>query len=288
MNGMKGMNSMNGILTIAHLTLHEVRGRKVALAAAILGLAFLVIFAIGFYLIVNDISSSGRGLPLVGRNVGLSFVTMAGLYAVNFLVVMMAVLMPIDTLSGDIRSGTIQTLVTKPLRREEIVIGKWLAFWLILAVYLVVMAGGVLLIVRVVAGFTMPNIVQGIALILLEGTLLMTLSILGGTRLSTLANGVTVLGLYGLAFIGGWLEQIGTLLGNNTAQNFGIISSLIVPTDSLWHLAAYAMEPPLIRDVSMTPFSVTSVPSAWMVVWAAVYVLVTLLIALRQFRTRDL
>ena len=38
MNGMKGMKSINGILTIAHLTLHEVRGRKVVLAAAILGL----------------------------------------------------------------------------------------------------------------------------------------------------------------------------------------------------------------------------------------------------------
>jgi Cu-processing system permease protein len=117
---------------------------------------------------------------------------------------------------------------------------------------------------------------------------LMTLSILGGTRLSTLANGVTVLGLYGLAFIGGWMEQIGTLLGNNTAQNFGIVSSLIVPTEALWQLAAYHMQPPLLRDVAIGPFTVTSVPSTWMVVWAIAYTLVALFIALRQFSTRDL
>ena len=279
---------MNGILTIAHLTLHEARGRKVVLAALILGLAFLVIFGLGFHYIYADVITSSRGLARIGQNVGLSIVVMAGLYAVNFLIVMMAVLTPIDTLSGDIRSGAIQTLVTKPLRREEIVIGKWLAFWLILAGYLLLMAGGVLLLVRLEADYILPNALAGIGLMFLEGTVLMTLSILGGTRLSTLANGVTVLGLYGLAFIGGWMEQIGTLLGNNTAQNFGIISSLIVPTEALWQLAAYHMQPPLLRDVSIGPFSVSSVPSLWMVVWAIIYTLVTLLVALRQFNTRDL
>lgn len=279
---------MNGILTIAHLTFHEVRGRKVVLAALILGAAFLVIFAIGFYEIYNDASTFGNVLPRMQQNVGLGFVAMAGMYAVNFLILMMAVLTPIDTLSGDIRSGAIQTLATKPIHREQIVLGKWLAFWAILAVYLALMAGGVLLIVYLVAGVTLPNALSGMGLIFLEGTVLMTLSILGGTRLSTLANGVTVLGLYGLAFIGGWLEQIGTLLGNSTAQNFGIITSLIVPTEAMWQLAAYSMQPPLMRDIAITPFSITSVPSMSMVVWAIVYSLVALVIALRQFRTRDL
>jgi ABC-type transport system involved in multi-copper enzyme maturation permease subunit len=279
---------MNGILTITHLTLHEARGRKVVMAALLLGLAFLLLFAIGFTLIYNDAMARSGPLPRIQQTVGLNFVVLAGLYAVNFLVVMMAVLMPIDTLSGDIRSGSIQTLVTKPIPRAHIVIGKWLAFWLILAAYLLLMAGGVLFIVRIVAGFIMPNTLMGVALILLEGTLLMTLTILGGTRLSTLANGVVVLGLYGLAFIGGWMEQIGTLLGNIATQNFGVVASLLMPSESLWQLASYSMQPPLMRDAGLTPFSVTSVPSPWIVVWAALYTLVVLLIALRQFNTRDL
>jgi ABC-type transport system involved in multi-copper enzyme maturation permease subunit len=281
---------MNGILTIAHLTFHEAKGRRVVLAALVLGLAFLLIFAIGYYEIYQDILTNGRlqAFPRIEQNVGLGLVAMAGMYAVNFLIVMMAVLTPIDTLSGDIRSGTIQTLVTKPIRREQIVIGKWLAFWAILAGYLVLMAGGVLLIVYAITGSMLPGALTGIALIFLEGTVMLTLTILGGTRLSTLANGVTVLGLYGLAFIGGWLEQIGSLLGNGTAQNFGIITSLIVPADAMWRLAAYNMQPPLMRDVAITPFSVTSVPSTGMVVWAVFYAVVMLLVALRQFHARDL
>src|SRR4029450_9076891 len=102
-----------------------------------------------FYFIFADVTTFSKVMPRVQQNIGLGFIVMAGMYAVNFLLVMTAVLMPVDTLSGDIRSGTIQTLVTKPLRREEIVIGKWLAFWLILILYLILMAGGVLLIVRV-------------------------------------------------------------------------------------------------------------------------------------------
>ncbi|HEY3288509.1 MAG TPA: ABC transporter permease [Anaerolineae bacterium] len=279
---------MNGILTIAQLTLHEARGRRVVLAALVLGLAFLLIFGIGYYVIYNNITSGTGTMPRVQANIGLSFVSMAGLYAVNFLVVMMAVLMPVDTMSGDIRSGTIQTLATKPILREAIVIGKWLAFWLILGVYLVMMAGGVWVIVRVIANYAIPNIFAGLGLIFLEATVLMTLSILGGTRLSTLANGVTILGLFGLSFIGGWMEQIGGFIGNNAAENFGVITSLLVPTEALWRLAAYYMQPPLVRDLPITPFSVASVPSNGMVVWAFLYVIFTLILALRQFKSRDL
>ena len=282
--------SMNGILTIAHLTLHEVKGRKVALAALVLGLAFLLVFGIGFYFVYQDIKASSPNLvpARLRQDVGMSFFVMAGLYAVNFLLVMMAVLMPVDTLAGDIRSGTIQTLVSKPVARAAIVLGKWLAFWVVLVLYLLLMAGGVLLIVWLISGFSVTNIASGLALMLLEGTLLMTLTILGGTRLSTLANGVVVFGLYGLAFIGGWLEQLGAVLGNATTQNIGIIASLVVPSESLWQLAAHLMQPPLIREVAITPFSVVSVPSVAHVVWAGLYILAALLLALRLFNQRDL
>jgi len=62
-------------------------------------------------------------------------VTLAGLYAVNFLVIALAVMLPVDTLSGEIASGVMQTLASKPVRRAEIVIGKWLVYWVLLAAY---------------------------------------------------------------------------------------------------------------------------------------------------------
>lgn len=280
---------MRGILTISQLTIHEALRKRVLLAALLLGLAFLVIFALGFYFMNREVISTPRGPETQAQRALIYiFLTMAGLYAVNFLMVMMAALLPVDTLSGEIRSGAIQSLVTKPLRRAEVVLGKWLGFWVILAGYLALMAGGVLLIVGVISNTTPPNIWIGMGLMLLEATLLLTLSIAGGTRLSTLANGVFVFGLFGLAFIGGWIEQIGALFANETARNVGILTSLLVPSEALWQLAAYNMQPALMRDLTLTPFSPASVPSGAMVVWAVGYTVLALLLGVWSFQTRDL
>jgi len=280
---------MRGIFTISQLTIHEALRKRVLLAALLLGLAFLILFALGIYFMNRELIETSRGPETQAqRALVYIFLTMAGLYAVNFLMVMMAALLPVDTLSGEIRSGAIQSLVTKPLRRAEIVLGKWLGFWVILAGYLLLMGGGVLLIARLVSNITPPNIAVGLGLMLLEATLLLTISIAGGTRLSTLANGVLVFGLFGLAFLGGWIEQIGSLFQNETAHYIGIIASLLVPSESLWQLAAYNMQPSLMRDMTLTPFSPASVPSNMMIVWTLGYILLVLLLGLWSFRTRDL
>jgi ABC-2 type transport system permease protein len=278
---------MYGCLTMAHLTFHEARQRKVLLAMLVLGAAFLSLFTTGFYFINRNLQAE-HGMPLQERRLILSNMVMAGMYAVNFLMIMTAVLTPVDTISGEIGSGVIQTLVTKPVRRSDILLGKWLGFWIILVIYLTLMIGGIVLAVRVFGKFTPPNLKIGIPLMLLEGTLLLTLSIAGGTRLSTIANGVMVFGLYGLAFIGGWMEQIGTLLGNSVTRYIGILASLLVPSEALWQLAAYHMQPPLMRDLHLTPFSPVSISNSNMVIWAAIYTLATLGVALRQFSQRNL
>jgi Cu-processing system permease protein len=281
---------MNGIPTIAWLTLHESLRRRVLLVALILGLAFLLIFAGGFFAITHSASAITRGgtASSTSQLVAPAFLTMAGFYAVNFMVIMMAVLMPVDTLSGEMRSGAIQSLVTKPIRRSDVVLGKWLGFWIILMGYLLLMAGGVILIARLVSGYVAPDLGLGLPLLMLEGTLLLSLSIAGGTCLSTLTNGVMVFGLYGLAFIGGWVEQVSALLGNSAGSYLGVLSSLLIPSEALWHLAAYHMQPAIIRDLGITPFSPASVPSDWMVVWAVGYVVVVMLFGIAQFQGRDL
>lgn len=280
---------MRGILTISQLTIHEALRKRVLLAALLLGLAFLVVFSVGFYFMNREVITNSRGPETQAqRTLIYIFLTMAGLYAVNFLMVMMAALLPVDTVAGEIRSGAIQSLVTKPLRRGEVLLGKWLGFWVILAGYLLLMAGGVLVIVRLIGNTSPPNVWFGLSVMMLEATLLLTLSIAGGTRLSTLANGVMVFGLFGLAFIGGWIEQIGMLFQNETARSVGIITSLLVPTEALWQLAAYNMQPALMRDLTITPLSPISVPSNLMIVWAAGYIFLIMLLGLWSFRTRDL
>jgi ABC-type transport system involved in multi-copper enzyme maturation permease subunit len=278
---------MSGLLTITGLTLHEAARRRILLATALFGVVGLVLFGFGLNFIHAEITESGAP-SLVRQRMALNFLVMAGLYAVNFLMVMTAVLVPADSISGEIASGVMQTIASKPVRRVDIVLGKWLAFAIIVAGYLALMAGGVLVLGRVIAGTTPPGIAAGLALMLLEGLLLMTLSIAGGTRFSTITNGVIVFGLFGLAFIGGWVEQIGTMAGNEAARDVGTIASLIMPSESLWQLAAWHMQPGVMRDLVMTPFSPASVPSLAMVVWAVGYMVVVLTIGVLGFRRRNL
>jgi len=275
------------IWVIARLTLREAARRKILWAALILGLAFLALYGVGVYFIQREIVRERTAATFIREM--YNFLAMAGLYVVNFLVVMMTVLTSVDTLAGEIASGTMQAVATKPLRRREIVLGKWLGFAAMLAVYVALMAGGVAALTFALTGYGVPGLAGGLALMLLEGLTLLSVCILGGTLLSTLANGVLTFGLYGLAFIGGWIEQIGSLLRNEAAVNIGIASSLLLPSEALWKRAAFQMQPPLTRDLgALTPFSASSVPNEWMVLYAVLYIAVALALALRQFSRRDL
>lgn len=277
------------LLNIARMTFLEARMRKMLWAVILLGLAYLGVYTVGFYFMYRDLSRA-MDSSLTRLLEPLNFFVMAGLYGVSFLVVMLAVLASVDTVSGEIASGTIHTVVTKPLRRWEVIAGKWLGLAVMLSIFIIIMSGALIGIVWMVAGYLPPHPVAGVALILLEGLVILTLSILGGTRLSTLTNGVVVFMLYGLAFIAGWIEQIGAFLHSEAAVNIGIIVSLLMPSEALWKRAAYLMQPPFLRELglSSTPFGAASAPSDAMVVYAILYTAAAFALAIRWFARRDL
>ena len=106
-----------------------------------------------------------------------NFLLLAGLYAVTFLSIAMGALLAADTLAGEISSGTIQTIVTKPIRRSDVVFGKWLGFAVLLGLYFLLMSGGTVLSVWLQSGYAPSNLLVGSALIYLEALLIMTISL---------------------------------------------------------------------------------------------------------------
>lgn len=279
---------MSQILTIARLTFFEAARRKILLAALILSVLFLIVYGIGFNFINIEMLAETRGRFLMMQEIH-NFITLAGLYAVNFLTIMMAGLTSVDTISGEINTSTIQSLVTKPLRRREVILGKWLGFLFMLTLYVLLMAGGVQGIVYGIGDYLVPGYWRGLGLIWLNGVLVLSVSFVGGTMLSTLANGVLVFGLFGVAFVGGWIEQIGSLIENEAAVNIGILSSLILPGEALWKRAAFEMSSPIVTAMGISPFTTgQSVPSPMMVWYAVGYAVVMLLWAIWAFSRRDL
>ena len=279
--------SPRAIWTIAAATLHESLRRRILLAAVGFGAVFVILFGFGFAAVRREIlGADGPPSPL--QPVMLNFFIMAGLYAVNFLTVLTAACLPVDTMSGEIASGVMQTVAAKPISRATIVLGKWLGHAIVLLGYLALIAGGLLLVARALGGVSPPNLHVGLPLLALEGLIMLTLSIALGTRVSTIANAVTCIGLYGLAFLGGWFEQIGTMLGTPGAGDVGVVASLVFPAESMWQLAAHHMQPPLARELHLTPFSGANVASPLMVAYAVGYVLVLGALAVRWFSRRAL
>ena len=278
---------MRGVRTIAGLTFREAVRRKALVAAVALGAAFLALFGFGIHAVLTNLPPAAVQHVLLRRQIVIALSVM-GMYAVNWLLVVITILTAADTLSGEIASGVIQCVVTKPIRRWEVVLGKWLGFAAMLTAYLLFLAGGLLLEVRLIAGHTPAHVPQALGLMWLESMLLLALAFRAGASLSTLATGVLVFGMHILAFLGGWVEQFGTLGHSQTAIDAGVLASIVIPSESLWRRAAFDLQGPIIGAVGFGPFSTSSAPSNTMVAYAAVYFAVALLLAFRRFSRRDL
>jgi ABC-type transport system involved in multi-copper enzyme maturation permease subunit len=212
-----------------------------------------------------------------------------GLWTVNFLAGVMTIFASVGTIASEIEQGTLHAIVSKPIRRWEIVLGKWLGYATMLAVYIGVMVATVVLAARLIGDYTPPNVLRAYGLILLVALILLSLTMLGSTLFSTVANGVIVFMLYGMAITGGLVEQIGTALDNDVLVRIGVIVSILVPSDSMWRLASYLVQPRIaVNFMGPTPFGTTVPPSALAVWYSVGYTVIMLCLAMLRFQRRDL
>jgi ABC-type transport system involved in multi-copper enzyme maturation permease subunit len=275
------------LLIFSELTIREAQRRHILLVALLMGLAYLALFAVGFHYVYLQMQRDG--VSVANGEMITGFLLTAGLYAANLLVTIIAVLVSVTTISGEIDSHTIETLITKPVRRWEVVLGKWLAFALLLIIYILFLAGGLMIAVYLRTGFLFQNVGLGLGIMILQALIILSLTIAGGTRLSTLANGVLAFTLYAIAFMGGWIEQIGALFRNEAAVDIGIVTSLIMPSEILWKKALTLFQPTMASmPFSAGPFAVASQPSDLMVAYGVIYMVAFLLFAMWSFSRRDL
>jgi ABC-type transport system involved in multi-copper enzyme maturation permease subunit len=277
---------MMGIWTMAAVTFREAARKKMLWMALAAGAAFLLLFGTGLHYQAKDFRSQGMS-PVLRREIAFTMLTM-GLYAVDLLAVLMTILTSVDTLSGEIASGTIQAVATKPVPRWQVLVGKWIGFVGMLTAYIGLMVFGVNAVTYLTAGVFARHLVRGFLLIWMEGVVLLSVTFAFGTCFSTLTSGVLALGLHGLAFLGGWIEQFGAIAQSQRAINVGVIASVIMPSEALWRRAAYEMQSPLANAMRISPFGTLSVPSNAMVFYAMFYLTIALALAIRRFSRRDL
>jgi ABC-type transport system involved in multi-copper enzyme maturation permease subunit len=280
-------------LTIARFTVHEAVSRRLILAASLLSLVFLGLYALGFTLLF------AKTQPLAGARASANEVatagailTVLGLYAVHFLSSILALFLTVGAISSEIDSGTLHAVLARPIRRADVVIGRWLAYAGLIAIYVTVMAGSILMLAWLISSYQAFDPIRTIALMTLGALVLLTVSLLGSTLLSTLANGVVAFTLFGLAWLGGIVEFAGNMVQNSAMVNLGIAISLLVPSDGIWKAASFYAQSPLFLAISgaggRIPFIGAAPPTLAFVLWSVAYPAVFLALAVRAFSRRDL
>ena len=279
---------------IARFTVQEAVSRRLILAGLLLSVAFLGLFTLGFsllYGLAQERAASRPNPQLVG--VFAAVQTLLGLYAVNFLASLLALFLAAGAISEEIDSGAIHAVLARPIRRAELVLGRWLAYAAMVGVYVGVMAASLLLVARLIAGYEASDPARAVLLMALGSVLLVSVSLCGSTMLPTLTNGVVVFSLFGLAWLAGMVEFIGSAVANETMVNLGVAVSLLVPSDAVWRGASYYIQSPLALAASGAagigmPFAANAPPTLQMIAWALAYPLLTLLAAIVAFARRDL
>ena len=287
---------MRAILVIARLTVQEASRRRLLLALVILTLLVVGFSGWGFNKITTVTRSDGTTLPPAAVTAITSQLLIVITFMYSGVLALSAAVVAGPLISSEVESGLLLSMLARPMRRSEVVIGKWLGLAILVAIYA---AGSALLEIAAVdwaTGYVPPHVFLLILFVGAEGLALLSLGLLLSTRLSGITGGVIALVAWLMAWIGGVVGDIGASLQNEAVQNVGTVSHLILPTDGLWRGAIFAMEPDVVLATlraggtiaRANPFSAVDPPPlpylAWVVVWFALM----LALSVWSFRTREL
>jgi ABC-type transport system involved in multi-copper enzyme maturation permease subunit len=284
------------VLVIARLTVQETSRRRLILALVILTLIVVGFSAWGFQKITTVTNSEGATLP--PEQVAL--ITSQLLIVVTFMysgvLALSAAVVAGPLISSEVESGLLLSILARPVRRSEVVIGKWLGLAVLIAIYA---AGSALLELAAVdwaTGYLPPHPLQLILYVGAEGLVLLSLGLALSTRLSGITGGVIALVAWLMGWIAGVVGDVGAGLQNQAVENVGVISHLLLPTDGLWRGAIYAMEPEAFiatmraagTVARANPFAAVDPPPITFLGWVVVWFALMLALSVWSFRTREI
>src|SRR5256886_10998891 len=160
---------MPPILVIARLTVQEASRRRLLLALLILTLLVVGFSAWGFNKITTVTNSRGETLPpdqvaLVSSQLLIVIVFMySGVLALS------AAVVAGPLISSEVESGLLLSMLGRPLRRSEVVIGKWIGLAVLVALYAGASAFMEMAAVDWATGYVPPHPIELTVYVRLEG-----------------------------------------------------------------------------------------------------------------------
>jgi ABC-type transport system involved in multi-copper enzyme maturation permease subunit len=282
-------------LVIARLTIAESIRRRILWVLLGLTVFSVTLTTWGVERLVSLARENGTGEVQIFIGVSQILVLIAFMF--SFVLAMTAAFLGAPAIAADVESGVAHAMLARPIRRADLVVGRWFGLALVVIAY--VAASGLLEIaaIRLVSGYAPPNPLESVAYLSAQAIVLMTVALLLGTRLPAMASGAICVVLFGLGWMAGVFAGVGRLLDAGPLVSVADASRWVLPTDGLWRGAIHALQPPLVVLVAAgrlgsaadaNPFFATNAPDTAFLVWCVVWTTIVLGLAALSLDRRDL
>lgn len=279
---------------IAKSTFREVYRKRIVHLVGLLTLLYWGILAVIFHYQATEFGAMDSQLSALINLSGM--VMILGFYLSSMLLALLTVMLAVGIISSEVEDGTVLTLLTKPIRRMDYVLGKYLGITLMIGAYALILYVVIFIFAAVggqnlISVFGVIPIVSGFFLFLLQPLVIAAVAVFGSTVFKTVNNGIFVISLYLLGTIGGILEQIGTFASIPDLTTFGIIASLIAPFEVIYRKLVGVIFKDIGGFTSLMGGPVGSggvEPSGYMMLYIVLYMIAVLAIAVRNINRKDI
>ena len=283
------------VLVIAGLTLREIARRRILWV--LLGLSVVSVVLVGWGVDRLVALAREEGVSEFEVRIGVSQVLILIAFMFSFVLAMSAAFLAAPAIASDVETGTVHAMLARPLRRADLVIGRWLGLSIVVAGYTVVSGLLAVAVVGLVSGHVPPSPGVAVAFLAFQSVTVLTLALALGTRLPSIAAGAITVVLFGLGWFAGVLGNIAVAFEAAPLQRLGEIVRILLPTDGLWRGVIYGLEPPIVllrtageggEGLRSNPFFADAPPPMAFTAWAVVWVVLVLLAGIALFRRREL
>ncbi|MCW2924485.1 MAG: transporter permease subunit [Thermoleophilia bacterium] len=218
--------------------------RRLFAVLAVLSVIFVALYATGLTFVWHEAQQRALGTNDVGideRIVIASTFTGLALFAIHFLGAVVGAFLVIGTVRGDAELGVLQALLVRPLGRTTYLLGRFAAAAVVAAAYVALMVLACFVVSRVVTGWWPDSPWLAIARMSLASVGLVAVGLLGSVLMASAANGVTTFMVFGLALLGGLLDQLGEGISSPATRHVGQWVLRVFPFEAMYQWALDAL-----------------------------------------------
>jgi ABC-type transport system involved in multi-copper enzyme maturation permease subunit len=287
--------SLRLVAVIAALTLREITRRRILWVLVVLAVASVVLVGWGTERLVT--LAREEGVEELQVRIGVSQVLIMIAFMFSFVLAMSAAFLAAPAIASDVETGTVHAMLARPMRRAELVVGRWAGLSIVVAAYA---AGSGLLaigVVGLVSGHVPPSPWIAVGFLAFQSITVLTLALALGTRLPSIAAGAITVVLFGLGWFAGVLGNIAIVFEATAVQGASEVIRVLLPMDGLWRGVIYGLEPPIVllmaagrnaEALAANPFYAATPPPMPFVAWSVAWIVLVLAGGIVLFRRREL